>query len=86
MTTELERIKALEAKIAHVIEHIHRLTSENERLKGQVKDLKAEKKDMDELAKRSAKLDEDLKRYDNEREVMRGKIEALIAQIDKLGL
>ncbi len=38
MTTELERIKALEAKIAHVIEHIQRLTSENERLKGQVKD------------------------------------------------
>jgi hypothetical protein len=33
-----------------------------------------------------AKLDEDVKRYENEREAVKGRIEVLIAQIDKLGL
>lgn len=86
MTTELERIKILETKISRVIEYINKLSSENERLKQQLKELRTEKKDMEELVKRAGRLDEDLKRYENEREVIKGKIEAIIEQIDKLGL
>jgi len=86
VTTELERMKILEGKISHVIEYINKLTAENEKLKQQMKDLRVEKKDMEELAKRAGKLDEDLKRYENERDLVRGKVEAIIAQIDKLGI
>jgi predicted nucleic acid-binding Zn-ribbon protein len=86
VTTELERIKILEDKIAHVVEHVTKLAGENERLRQQVKDLRAEKKDADEMAKRLAALDENVKRYENERETIKGKIEVLITQIDKLGL
>lgn len=86
MTTELERIKILEGKIAHVIEYISKLSAENDKLKQQIKELRTEKKDMEELARRAGKLDEDLKRYENEREAIKGKIEAIINQIDKLGL
>ncbi len=86
MTTELERLKVLEAKISHVIEFIAKISGENDKLKQQVKDLKTEKKDFEEAAKRTAKLDEDVKRYENERESLKGRIEAIIAQIDKLGL
>jgi septal ring factor EnvC (AmiA/AmiB activator) len=86
VTTELERLKVLEGKIAHIIELIGKVNAENEKLKQQVKDLKTEKKDMEEAAKRAAKLDEDVKRYENERESVKGRIEVLIAQIDKLGL
>ena len=86
MTTELERIKILEGKIAHIIDHVQKLSGENEKLRLQIKDLKAEKKDAEETAKRLAKLDEDVKRYENEREAVRGRVEALIAQIDKLGM
>lgn len=86
MTTELERLKVLEGKIAHIVELIGKVNAENEKLKQQVKDLKTEKKDMEEAAKRTAKLDEDVKRYENERESVKGRIEVLIAQIDKLGL
>lgn len=86
MTTELDRMKILEGKISHVIEYINKLTAENEKLKQQIKDLRVEKKDMEELAKRAGKLDEDLKRYENERDLVRGKVEAIITQIDKLGI
>jgi SMC interacting uncharacterized protein involved in chromosome segregation len=86
LTTELERIKILEGKIAHVIEYINKLSAENDKLKQQIKELRTEKKDMEELARRAGKLDEDLKRYENEREAIKGKIEAIINQIDKLGL
>jgi septal ring factor EnvC (AmiA/AmiB activator) len=86
VTTELERLKVLEGKIAHIVELIGKVNAENEKLKQQVKDLKTEKKDMEEAAKRTAKLDEDVKRYENERESVKGRIEVLIAQIDKLGL
>jgi len=86
MTTEIERLKVLEGKIVHVLEVVGRLTAENEKLKQQVKDLRGEKKDMEEIAKRAAKLDEDLKRYENERETLKGRIETIITQIDKLGL
>jgi SMC interacting uncharacterized protein involved in chromosome segregation len=86
VTTELERIKVLEGKIGHVIEYVNKLAGENEKLRQQLKELRVEKKDMEELGRRAGKLDEDLKRYDNERELLRGKIEALIGQIDKLGI
>ncbi|MCJ7564230.1 MAG: hypothetical protein MUP52_06540 [Candidatus Aminicenantes bacterium] len=86
MTTELDRMKILEGKISHVIEYINKLTAENEKLKQQIKDLRVEKKDTEELAKRAGKLDEDLKRYENERDLVRGKVEAIITQIDKLGI
>jgi len=86
LTTELERIKILEGKISHVVDYINKLAAENEKLKQQIKDLRAEKKDMEELAKRAGKLDDDLKRYENERDTVKGKIEAIINQIDKLGI
>lgn len=86
MTTELDRMKILEGKISHVIEYINKLTAENEKLKQQIKDLRVEKKDTEELAKRAGKLDEDLKKYENERDLVRGKVEAIITQIDKLGI
>jgi len=86
VTDELERIKILEGKIAHVIDYVTKLSGENEKLKQQIKDLRIEKKDMEELAKRAAKLDEDIKRYENEREALRGKIETIIGQIDKIGI
>jgi cell division protein FtsB len=86
VTTELERIKILEGKIGHVLEYVNRLAAENDKLRQQIKELRAEKKDMEELSKRAAKLDEDVKRYENEREVIKDKIEAIITQIDKLGI
>ena len=86
MTTEFERLKILEGKITHILAHVQTLAGENEKLRQQVKDLKSEKKDAEEMAKRMAKLDEDAKRYENEREAVKGRIEVLIAQIDKLGL
>lgn len=86
MSTELDRMKLLETKISHVLEYINKLSAENDKLKQQVKDLRAEKKDMEDLAKRAGKLDEDLKRYENERDLVRGKVEAIIGQIDKLGI
>jgi chromosome segregation ATPase len=86
VTNELERLKVLEAKIAHVVELVGKINGENEKLKQQLKESRAEKKDLEEAAKRAAKLDEDVKRYENERESVKGRIEAIIAQIDKLGL
>ena len=86
MTTELDRMKILEGKIGHILEYVNKLTAENEKLRQQIKDLRGEKKDMEELAKRAGKLDEDLKRYENERDLIRGRIEAIINQIDKLGI
>jgi SMC interacting uncharacterized protein involved in chromosome segregation len=86
VSTELDRMKILETKISHVLEYITKLSAENEKLKQQIKDLRVEKKDMEDLAKRAGKLDEDLKRYENERDLVRGKVEAIIGQIDKLGI
>jgi chromosome segregation ATPase len=86
MNNELERLKVLEGKIAHVVELIGKFNAENDKLKQQVKDLRAEKKDLEDAGRRAAKLDEDVKRYENERESIKGRIEVLIAQIDKLGL
>jgi len=86
MTAEFDRIKVLEGKIAGVVEYVHKLSTENEKLRQLVKDLKTEKKDVEELGRKIQKLDEDVKRYENEREAVKGKIEAIISQIDKLGV
>ncbi len=86
MTTELERIKILESKISHVIDFINKLMGENEKLKQQIKELRAEKKNFEEQAQRAGKLDEDLKVYQKERDVIKGKIETIIGQIEKIGI
>ncbi len=86
MTSELDRIKILEGKISQVVDYIHKLTAENEKLKQQLKEFRSEKKAFEEQTKKSARLDEELKRYESEREVIKGKIEAIISQIDEVGL
>ena len=86
MTSELERIKILEGKIGQVVDHIHKMTAENEKLKQQLKESRTEKKEFEESARKSARQDEEMKKYEGEREVLKGKIEAIIGQIDKLGL
>jgi FtsZ-binding cell division protein ZapB len=86
LTTELDRIKILEGKIVQVVDYVHKLTAENDKLKQQLKELKGEKKDFEEQNRRLAKLDEDLKKYESERDTVKGKIEAIISQIDQLGL
>jgi len=86
LTTELERIKILEGKISQVIDYVNKLTAENDKLKQQVKELKAGIKDYEEQSRKAVKFEEDLKRYESEREAIKAKIEAVIGQIDKLGL
>ena len=86
MTSELERIKILEGKISQVVEYINKLISQNEMLKQQVKELKAEKKTYIDQAKKADKLDHDLKTFEKEREVLKDKIETIISQIDQLEL
>lgn len=86
MTSEIERIKILEAKISQIVDYINKLIGENTKLKQQLKELKTEKKDFEEAAKKAGKLDEDLKKYDKEREFIREKIENIISQIDELGI
>ena len=86
MTSELERIKLLEAKISQVVDFIKKLTAENDRLKDQIKDLRAERKDSEEMARKAAKSEETIKKYEEEREALKGKIEAIIKEIDQLGL
>jgi hypothetical protein len=48
--------------------------------------LKAEKKDFEGQVKRTEKLDEDLKRYAQDRKVMKEKIETILGQIDQVGI
>ncbi len=86
MTSELERFKILEGKISQVVEYISRINTENEELKKQVRELKAEKKELSDQARRAGKLDESLKTFEKEREVIKGKIETIITQIDQLEL
>ncbi|MFP4081245.1 MAG: hypothetical protein ACLFVG_00655 [Candidatus Aminicenantes bacterium] len=86
MTTELERIKILEGKITQVVDFINKVLSENQKLKEQMKELKAERKKFEGQAKQSSKLDESLKRYEKEREVIKAKIEGIISQIDQIGI
>ncbi|MGA2361975.1 MAG: cell division protein ZapB [Candidatus Aminicenantales bacterium] len=86
MTTELERIKILEGKIGQVVDYVHKLTTENDKLKQQLKELRTEKKEFDEQNRKIARLDEEVKKFDGDRDVIKGKIEAIINQIDQLGL
>ena len=86
MTSEIERIKILEAKISHVADYINKILSENEKLKQQAKELRAEKKEFEEKLGKANKLDENLKKYHKEREVIKEKIETIISQIDQLGI
>jgi len=86
LTSELERIKILESKVTQVVDYINRLLKENERLKQQIKELKTEKKDFEDQVKRTEKLDEDLKRYTQDRKIMKEKIETILDQIDQVGI
>jgi FtsZ-binding cell division protein ZapB len=86
LTTELERIKILEAKISQVVDIVKKLNTENDKLREQIKELRADKRDAEEAARKAGRLDESLKRFEEERAVLREKIEALIRQIDQLGL
>ena len=86
MTTELDRIKILEGKISQVVEYVNKLGAENEKLRQQLKEFKTEKKDLEEQGKKVARLDEELKRSEGEREAVKTRIEALIGQIDQLGI
>ena len=86
MTSELERIKILEGKVTQVVDYINKLLKENEKLKQQLKELKTEKKDFEDQVKRTEKLDEDLKRYAQDRKIMKEKIETILDQIDQVGI
>ena len=86
MTTELERIKILEGKISQVVDYVQRLSGENDKLKQQLKDLKGEKARLEDQSKRIAKLDEETKRHESEREAVKARIEAIIGEIDKIGI
>lgn len=84
MTSELERIKILESKVSQVVDYINKLLSENAKLKQQIKELKVEKKDFETQVKRAGKLDEDLKKYEKDRKIIKEKIETIISQIDQV--
>jgi len=84
LTSEIERIKILEGKITRIVDYINTLTDENGKLKQQIKTLKQEHKTLTEQTKKVGQLDENLKKYEKEREVIRGKIDTIINQIDKL--
>lgn len=84
MTSELERLKILEGKISQVVDHINKLAIENDRLKQQLKEIKAEKKDFEEQAKRANKIDQEMKKYEEEKAAIKGKIELIIGKIDEL--
>ena len=86
MTSELERIKILEGKISQVVNYVKDLLDENQKLKQQIKDLRADKKSFEEKAKRVSKLDENLKIYEEERIALKERIEKVIDQIDQIGI
>jgi FtsZ-binding cell division protein ZapB len=86
LTSELERIKILESKVTQVVDYINKLLKENEKLKQQIKELKTEKKDFEGQVKRTEKLDEDLKRYAQDRKIMKEKIETILDQIGQVGI
>jgi FtsZ-binding cell division protein ZapB len=86
LTSELERIKILEGKISQVVDYINKLTAENERLKQQLKELKTERKKYEEEFRQSSRIEENLKKCEEERKIIKGKIETIIGQIDQLGI
>jgi 5'-deoxynucleotidase YfbR-like HD superfamily hydrolase len=84
LTSELERLKILEGRISQVVDYINKLVAENDRLKQQMKEIKAEKKTFEEQAKKADKIDLELQKYEEERAAMKGKIELIINKIDEL--
>jgi len=84
LTSELERLKILEGKISQVVDHINKLVSENDRLKQQLKELKADRKNFEEQVKKTEAMDQNLKKYEEEREIIKGKVEQIIRKIDEL--
>ena len=86
MTSEFERIKILETKISHVVSYVNKLMEENLKLKQQVKEMKTEKKVFQENLERVETLDASVKKYENEREGLKNKIEDIINQIDQIGI
>ena len=80
----MERLKILEGKISQVVDYINKLVGENDRLKQQMKELKAEKKIFEEQAKKADKIDQDLQKYEVERAAIKGKIELIVNKIDEL--
>jgi len=86
LTSELERIKILEGKISQVVNYINQLVTENQRLKQELKETKAVKKEFEEQAKRAGKLNENLKGFEEERLALKEKIESIIDQIDQIGI
>jgi FtsZ-binding cell division protein ZapB len=86
LTSELERIKILEGKVSQVVEYINKLLSENAKLKQQVKELKSDRKDFEDQTKRVEKLDEEAKKFAVEKKFLKDKIEAIIGQIDQVGI
>jgi uncharacterized protein (UPF0335 family) len=86
LTSEIERIKILEGKISQIVEHFGRLSSENARLKEDLKQVKGEKKEQEEKLKTFSLMAEELNQLREEKETVKEKLEALIAQIEKLGI
>lgn len=86
MTSELERIKILESKISQVVDYINNIVAENTKLKQQLKELRLEKKDLSEQAKKIEKLSMSVTQYEKEREAVKEKIETIINQINKIGI
>ncbi len=86
MTSELERIKILESKISQVVDYINNIVAENTKLKQQLKELRLEKKDLTEQAKKIEKLNMSVTQYEKEREAVKEKIETIINQISKIGI
>ena len=68
------------------MDFLNKTVTENDRLKEQLKELKAERKGLVEKERKAEHLNETIKKYENEREVIKEKIESLINQIDQLGL
>jgi chromosome segregation ATPase len=86
LTTEIDRIKILEGKISRVVEYINKLSAENDKLRQQLKELRTDKKEFEEQGRKVVRLDEELKRCEGERETIKERIEAIISQIDQLGI
>ncbi len=85
MTNEIDRLKILEDKITGVIDQVYpALVDRKRKPKQLVKDLKAEKRDSEDLVRKVVKLDGSSKIRK-----MKGRNEgedlAIISQIDKLG-
>jgi uncharacterized protein YhaN len=84
LTSELERLKILEGKISHVVDYINKIIGENDRLKQQLKELKTERKSLEEQAKKADQIDQELQKHEEEKAAIKGKIELIINKIDEL--